>query len=114
MLNRNAVWARKNVQRIVDNVRRWRLENPEKGREYHLRRAYGETPASIEKRRKQQKNRCALCGERFSKIRRIHIDHDHQTDRVRSLLHVTCNLRLGTVEDKQFMRQARKYLRRYR
>lgn len=58
---------------------------------------YGETPQSIELRKKKQKNRCALCQRKTLKF---HVDHCHKTNKVRGLLCNGCNLLLGLVEKR--------------
>ena len=44
-----------------------------------------------------QKGLCAICGGRAGQYR-LHLDHDHDTKRVRGLLCVKCNIKLEWVE----------------
>jgi len=47
-----------------------------------------------------QKGLCKLCGEPLlMDYRKAHIDHDHETDEIRGLLHSTCNWLIGFVEN---------------
>jgi len=70
---------------------------------------------------KQQKNRCAVCGERFKKT--PHVDHDHTccppsrscNDCRRGLLCNDCNLGLGRFKDSiETLKNAIRYLKRYK
>lgn len=45
---------------------------------------------------KAQKYRCAICGKLYGKG---HIDHDHNTGKVRGILCVACNTALGLLKD---------------
>lgn len=48
---------------------------------------------------KKQKGQCAVCGRhQMSLNRRLDIDHDHATGKVRGLLCSVCNRHLGRVE----------------
>jgi len=50
----------------------------------------------------EQDNGCAVCGGVNSSGRRLAVDHDHETGRVRALLCHGCNVALGLVaEDPQ-------------
>jgi hypothetical protein len=46
----------------------------------------------------KQKNLCALCSSPPTEGKRLAIDHDHKTGRVRGLLCTSCNIALGHVE----------------
>ena len=63
-----------------------------KARAGHLRRKYGLTPQQYARMLKLQGGRCKLC-HREPKTRRLDVDHDHQTKRVRGLLCFRCNHR---------------------
>jgi hypothetical protein len=56
---------------------------------------------------------CAICGSSEPKNRwgRFVVDHDHETGKVRGLLCNVCNVRLGVIENAEWMAQAAEYLR---
>ena len=63
----------------------------------------------------KQQGKCAICGTMKPGKRAKHlcVDHDHETDKVRALLCVSCNNKLGILEDKEFCRLANLYLQTY-
>jgi len=53
---------------------------------------YGITPNDYNQLFQQQNGCCAICGKHQSKLkRRLDVDHDHKTDKVRGLLCNYCN-----------------------
>jgi len=77
----------------------------------HLKSRYGITLKDYNKLFQRQNGCCAICGIHQSELnRRIDIDHDHRTKKVRGLLCTRCNGKLSVVEDKEFIKKAKKYL----
>lgn len=90
-----------------------RKRNPEKyylqWRSAYLLREYGISLSQYQDLINKQKRRCAICKRR----KRLYIDHDHNTDKVRGLLCVECNTGLGKLGDSEIaLLRALKYLRR--
>jgi hypothetical protein len=52
---------------------------------------------------------CDLCRS-TPKTRRLHIDHDHKTGRIRGLLCFRCNRNLPTYATPEWLRKAADYL----
>ncbi len=59
-----------------------------------------------------QRNRCAIC-DKPAEGKTLHIDHNHETGKVRGLLCHNCNVLLGHAkEDKNILMSAIQYLNR--
>lgn len=66
---------------------------------YNLRK-FGLTPEAYVALVEAQGGGCAVCGvERCGDGRRLHVDHDHTTGRVRGVLCAECNTSLGKMRD---------------
>ncbi len=85
---------------------------PEKSRERYLQKAYGISTAEYDELLVRQGGVCAICGAASdSRGRRLVVDHDHATGRVRSLLCGDCNYALGCFkDDANLIRLAAEYL----
>jgi hypothetical protein len=66
-------------------------------RMYHLKRRYGVTAQEVQVLIAAQGGRCAICREAPAE----HVDHDHETGRVRGVLCFNCNGGLGQFRDRQ-------------
>jgi hypothetical protein len=102
-------------------------ENREKARQYQhwyvrtetgriamrrgLLKKYGLTPESYTNLLEKQKGVCAICGLPPIPNRNFDIDHDHNTRRVRGLVHRRCNYKISIVEQHGDVIQA--YLRKF-
>ncbi len=67
--------------------------------------------------RKEQQQKCAMCLNLFKedKPKSIHIDHNHETGKVRGILCDGCNLFLGRIESPEYSKRlkiAQAYLRK--
>ena len=109
-------WYQDNKEEAKARVRQWRKGHPDtvKGitRKQRLRRL-GMTPADYDALWKKQGGCCAICerAEWECKGRRLDVDHDHTTGKVRGLLCRECNMTLGMVgDDAHRLMRAVKYL----
>ena len=70
-------------------------------RKSYLKRAYNVTLEEYEQKLKEQNNCCAICNRHQSKFKRkLAIDHDHKTGKIRDLLCAGCNVDVSVVEDR--------------
>lgn len=81
--------------------KRLKATNPKEARrrerESNLRSKYGFGHAEFAALAERQRWLCAICGKPATKGRgkKLHIDHDHKTGRIRGLLCGPCNISLG-------------------
>jgi hypothetical protein len=105
-----------NPQANRDRVRRWQEENPERYREKlkefkqspagkrsdrkgHLRRKFGMSLEDYDELVEKQGGVCAVCGYPPDEGKSFHIDHDHDSGRIRGLLCSRCNHAIGLLRD---------------
>lgn len=81
--------------------------------ENHYRRVkcnFGLTRDDYDNLSKSQDEKCAICGEK-ELFRRLSVDHDHKTGKVRGLLCFDCNTALGKFKDDvEMLKKAISYL----
>ena len=107
----------KNRERFLKKAKEYKLKNPNQYKKYlerygyekfsnmqrksYLKRTYNVTLEEYEKKLKEQNNCCAICNRHQSKFKRkLAIDHDHKTGKVRDLLCAGCNVDVSVVEDR--------------
>ena len=94
--------------------REYRRTHKEMYKSQQLRRWYGITIEQYKQMLSSQNNRCAICGNTFKIHRGTHVDHNHQTGKVRGLLCNGCNIGIGSLKDSLIIvRAAVKYLEQY-
>ena len=111
-------WRLRNPERNREqtraSVQRWRAQNPERYAAARAaeRTAYGLSVEELDAMLARQGGRCAICRDEPGD-RRLGVDHDHATGRVRGLLCPRCNMALGLFRDNaDALRAAAGYLER--
>jgi Recombination endonuclease VII len=81
-----------------------------------LRRHYGITVEQYNEMFNRQAGCCAMCGTHQSKFKnRLHVDHDHETKQIRSLLCTKCNPLIGYADESiDRLQQAIDYLIKFK
>ena len=107
-----------------EQAREWRKQNPKKQREYAEKRGkwwletrYGIDEVEWKRMFDAQLGRCAICDSEDPKGNHgvFHVDHCHETGKVRGLLCDTCNRGLGMFYDNtNILKSAIEYLEEHR
>jgi len=129
-------YYQKNKQKIAAKAKTFREENPEVMRERYDRHKekhpmgnrtaqwkyrYGISLDEVQTKFESQGGRCACCEEEIphytefkGKNHLFHIDHNHDTGKIRGLLCTKCNTGLGLFnEDIDLIKSAIAYLEKY-
>jgi len=93
----------------------WRKNHPELAslwdRNKRYKRDYGITEDQYQLMLKKQNGKCAICKSDSKKFKyRLHVDHNHESGKIRGLLCVRCNTGLGSLKNKASLIGAIKYL----
>lgn len=103
-------------------IKKYYIDNPEKykitNRKKYLKKQYGLTIEDVDIMLKNQNYKCAICGREIllhgssvDKNKIAHVDHNHETGKVRGLLCNDCNRGIGLLKDNPlFLVNAIKYL----
>jgi hypothetical protein len=92
---------------INESSRKWVAKNREKRRNTHLKHEYGICLKDYEEMLSRQAGLCAICNGN----KRLNVDHNHVTNKVRGLLCNSCNLAIGYMCDSvDSLQSAIKYL----
>ncbi len=88
-----AEWRAKNRERIRAQAKK--KYNSSETKQAHRRRRYGISEEHFQQLLGQQKGLCAICQSNPA----THVDHCHDTGKVRGLLCLKCNTGLGMFQD---------------
>lgn len=112
----------KNREGYKARKRTWSKKSRAKARAAARKWAYGVTAEQVRMMLEAQHHACAICGlhirdsaegdgRRGARSDSVHLDHDHQSGRVRGLLCHGCNTGLGMLRDNpEVLRKAIRYL----
>ena len=85
-----------------------------KERAKNLKRMFSMTIEEYEEKATRQNNGCAICGQTCKSGKRLAVDHDHKTGKIRDLLCGNCNGGLGKFQDNpELLIKASEYLRKH-
>lgn len=116
-------------KRQIENSRNYAIKNVDKIKEYQRKRREKSGPQTdvkffryikskfslskedYEKLVDRCGNKCEICDKPPYDKKRLHLDHDHKTNKVRGLLCARCNWYLHTVEkNPEVLNKIKKYL----
>lgn len=101
-------------ERAYETNRQWRARNTDNRRAYSLRVNYGITVTEYDDMFEQQSGVCAICLESCKTGKRLAVDHDHATGKVRGLLCTRCNVLIAMGRDsEELIYRAMRYLGEY-
>lgn len=108
-------WAKENPEKKRRTELKWRKEHPGERREIewkcYLKRKYGLSLEQWKELLALSEGRCAICG---TKPRRLCLDHNHRTGKVRGILCDECNRGIGLLkDDSDIVFEAAKYLKKH-
>src|SRR5579872_1505679 len=116
-------WRLANPERARRNVAEWRNKNRDRQRQLqrdwyrrkYVANTYGVPVGWYEAQVEKQNGLCAICGNPpQGRRKRLVVDHDHVTGKVRELLCDSCNTALHRVETvPDWEHKARTYLNRH-
>jgi len=114
--NRYKAWRQKNPGKHSASQTRY-LHSPKgkimrkrTGRKAHLKYCFDITIEEYDRVLEEQSSVCAICGGLNNDGRRLFIDHDHDTGKIRGLLCNQCNTWLGRYDNKAYLSSVQKYL----
>lgn len=100
--------------RIRENERIKKWAHSKIGRISRIKKNYNITnEQAVRLIEKQDKNICEMCNGNNSDKKRLGIDHNHTSGKIRGVLCFDCNTRLGILENKKFVAKAKIYLEKY-
>lgn len=85
----------------IDRKASWKLKNPDYSKNYALQRTLGISLKEKMAMIALQDNKCAICPKAFSEQQatKAHVDHCHETGKLRGILCNNCNRMLGLAYD---------------
>lgn len=99
---RGLEWRRDNLERSKESIKRWRHKNKDYLKDKIYKQSYGIGLKEFYKILAEQNGKCAICNIKLIIGRAkysAHLDHDHQTGKIRKILCLMCNHGLGNFKD---------------
>lgn len=111
---RHTEWRMQNLEHVAAKQKRWRKNNPRRSKDHHLKGVYGLELGTYDAMLTEQGGKCAICVTAENSSRGdLHVDHCHDSGKVRGLLCHHCNLGIGHFQhDTALLEAAITYLTR--
>lgn len=103
---RNKRYRLLHKDRLNANQRAWRKRHPDQVRRLNLKHSFGITIDEYERLLVSQNGLCAICRKRCVTGKRLSVDHDHSTGKIRGLLCMKCNSMIGHADDSLIVLQS--------
>lgn len=121
----SSAYKERHPEKVAGYKKAWKGRNPNADTDYYwanhdelrekqvwsrLETRYGVTREEYEALLNKQNGVCAICGGTNGDGKRLHVDHNHDSNAVRGLLCFVCNTRLGVLEQADWCLAAYAYL----
>jgi uncharacterized protein YlaI len=94
--------------------RKWYDKNQNKNRDTKYKKKFNISLDEVVNILASQGGKCGICEILIEMGPKTHLDHDHNTNKVRGFLCQKCNHGLGLFQDSQkFLKSAQKYLQKH-
>lgn len=109
-------WLIKNKEKHIKNSKLWYQNNKDRVRDNQLKRQFGISLEEYNKILDNQSGVCHLCGGGPDvKSKKLAVDHDHETGKIRALLCRGCNVGIGNLKDDfNLLRKAADYIEKFK
>ena len=102
---RQKLYRKQNGKKINEYGKKYRFKNKDKCKEYEIKQ-YGLTIEDYNDLFNKQNGCCVICNKHQSQLKRkLFVDHDHKTGKIRGLLCYRCNSVLGFSQDNIYLLQ---------
>ena len=105
----------KNKDKIDQQAKDWYHNNKERYYGNTIKRKYGLTLNEYNALRLEQDYKCAICGDHEEVVgKKMYVDHNHDTGKIRKLLCTKCNVGIGMLKDSaEVLLKAAQYLQEH-
>lgn len=106
------IWRKKNPDKIKKNAKNFRINNPKAYYNSQYKSKYGISIEEYNRLFDIQKGQCKICKIDSKELpRKLAVDHNHVTGKVRGLLCGNCNVAIGNLKESVIIiKEALNYL----
>lgn len=107
-------YYQKNKARLYSQNKEWAKNNPKKTKSCKIKHKYGISLEEYTARFEAQQGRCGICQQSMVLGKASHLDHCHESKKLREFLCQHCNRGLGSFKDNILVLSAAiDYLKRF-